>query len=267
MLSLLTLNIQAAALTRAQALLRWMDTRTEELFILTETSSGPGTAHLLDQCRHAGLTVLHTPGTAGERGVAMVSRVPIVARPDLVAGVTLPGRVSVGTVAGDPELTVVGVYVPSSDRAPDKVSRKRDFVASLLGAVGRIPPAERATLVLGGDYNVITRDHQPSYPGFLPFEYAMLDALETHGLVDAYQLCSPGVQAHSWIGRSGNGYRFDYFHVGPALVDHVAGCSYLHEPRELKLTDHAAAVLTLRVPQVARLTADTVAQPGTGTLF
>jgi len=75
------------------------------------------------------------------------------------------------------------------------------------------------------------------------------------------------VQAHSWIGRSGNGYRFDYFHVGPALVDSIAGCSYLHEPRELKLTDHAAAVLTLRIPQVASLTVDTAERPGTGTLF
>ncbi len=262
MLSLLTLNIQAAALTRARALLRWLDTRPEELFILTETSSGPGTAHLLDQCRHAGLTVIHTAGTAGDRGVAMVSRVPIVARPDLVDGVTLPGRVAAGTIASSPELAVVGVYVPSSDRAPDKVSRKRDFIATLLTALDRIPAAERATLVLGGDYNVITRDHQPRYPGFLPFEYAMLDALEAHGLVDAYQYCSPGVQAHSWIGRSGNGYRFDYFHVGAALVDHVTGCSYLHEPRELELTDHAAAALTLRLPQVARLTADTARRRG-----
>jgi exodeoxyribonuclease III len=95
----------------------------------------------------------------------------------------------------------------------------------------------------------------------------MLDALETHGLIDAYQRCWPGVQAHSWIGRSGNGYRFDYFHVGPALVDSIAGCSYLHEPRKLKLTDHAAAVLTLRIPQVARLTGDPSGQSGTGTLF
>jgi exodeoxyribonuclease III len=139
-LSLLTLNIQAAALTRARALLRWMDTRTEELFILTETSSGPGTAHLLDQCRQAGLTVVQSPIAAGDRGVAMLSRVPIVTRPDLVAGVTLPGRVAAGTIAGDPELTVVGVYVPSSDRAPDKVSRKRDFVASLLGPTVVFPP-------------------------------------------------------------------------------------------------------------------------------
>ena len=53
------------------------------------------------------------------------------------------------------------------------------------------------------------------------------------------------MQAHSWIGRTGNGYRFDYFHVGAGSVDRVDGCGYLHEPREQKLTDHAAVALTL----------------------
>jgi exonuclease III len=199
--------------------------------------------------------------------VAIVSRVPIVARPDLVAGVTLPGRVAAGTIAGDPEVTVVGVYVPSSDRAPDKVSRKREFISSLLASLQRLPDARRATLVLGGDYNVITRDHQPRYPGFLPFEYAMLDALEGYGLVDAYQHCCPGVQAHSWVGRSGNGYRFDYFHVGAALAERIGGCCYVQEPREQKLSDHAAAVLALRIPEVARLTAGVAGRTGASTLF
>jgi len=265
-LSLLTLNIQAAALPRAKALLRWLDGRPEHVFILTETSAGDGTAHLLDQCRRAGLDVIHTPDPA-DRGVALVGRVPLVARPDLVAGVSLPGRVAAATIDSRPELTVVGIYVPSSDRAPDKLARKRDFVTSLLAAVDRFPDTVRGSLVLSGDYNVITRDHQPPYPGFLPFEYQMLDTLEDHGLVDAHQHCSPGVQAHSWIGRSGNGYRFDYFHVGATLTGRIAACSYLHEPRELKLTDHAAAALTLDLPAVTRRAADSSGLAGAGTLF
>ncbi len=267
MLSLLTLNIQAAAAPRAQALLRWLDGRPEDLFILTETSAGEGTAYLLDQCRRAGLDVIYTPDPAGERGVALVSRVPLVARPDVVAGVTLPGRVAAATIDGRPELAVVGVYVPSSDRAPDKVARKRGFITSLLAALDRLPKAVRAWLVLGGDYNVITRDHQPPYRGFLPFEYQMLDDLDGMGLVDAHQRCSPGVQAHSWIGRSGNGYRFDYFHVGAALAERIAACSYLHEPREQKLTDHAAATLTLDVPAIARLPAEPGGLTDAATLF
>ncbi len=267
MLSLLTLNIQAAAPPRAQALLRWLDGRDEDVFILTETSVGDGTAYLLDQCRRAGLDVIHTPDPAGDRGVALISRVPLVARPDFVAGVTLPGRVAAATIDGRPELAVVGVYVPSSDRAPDKVARKRGFIASLLAVLDRLPDETRTWLVIGGDYNVITRDHQPPYRGFLPFEYQMLDALDCLGLVDAHQQCSPGVQAHSWIGRSGNGYRFDYFHVGAALTERVVACSYLHEPREQKLADHAAVGLTLDLPAVVRLPGDPGGLADVGTLF
>jgi exodeoxyribonuclease III len=84
----------------------------------------------------------------------------------------------------------------------------------------------------------------------------MLDRLEDHGFVDAHLRCSPGVQAHSWIGRSGNGYRFDYFHVCTNLADRIATCSYLHESREQGLTDHAAASLTLDQPAVPCLPID-----------
>jgi exonuclease III len=266
-LTLLTINIQAAALPRAQSLTRWLDDRPEDVFLLTETSCGGGTAHLLDACRQAGMAVIHTPDPAGDRGVALVGRVPLAPRPDLFTGVTIPGRVAAATVEGTDGLTVAAVYVPSSDRAPDKVARKSGFIGSLLTALDQMPAQVRSRLVLGGDYNVITRDHQPPYRNFLPFEYAMLDALESHGLVDAHAHCQPDVQAHSWIGRGGNGYRFDYFHVGSAFTDRITSCSYLHGPREQKLTDHAAVALALEIPARERLSIDPAGLAGTGVLF
>lgn len=266
-LSLLTLNIQAAAKQRARALLAWLDERADDLVILTETSAGQGTAYLLDQARQAGLTVVKTPDPPGERGVAILSRVPIVARPDLAAGVTLPARVAAATVPGEPEITVLGVYVPSSDRAPDKIARKRDFIASLLAALAALPAACRSRLVLGGDYNVIRRDHQPSYRGFLPFEYAMLDTLDAHALADAQRLCSPDVQEYSWIGRSGNGYQFDYFHIGAEIASRLQTCRYLHQPRERGLSDHAAVSLCLHMPAPVGLPVDTSGMSSAGALF
>ncbi|WP_440085945.1 hypothetical protein [Streptosporangium sp. LJ11] len=44
-----------------------------------------------------------------------------------------------------------------------------------------------------------------------------------------------------------NGYRYDYFHVGPALAHLVRSCTYLHATREAKLTDHAAVRLAVDV--------------------
>jgi exodeoxyribonuclease-3 len=245
--SLLTLNIQATALPRARLLWDWLNRRDEDMIVLTETSSGPGSRFLAEHAEQAGNTVIHQP-QPGERGCLLISRIPIQARPDLTHAVSAPGRVVAATLPDHEDLAVIGVYVPSSDRAPDKVIRKQTFVTTLLAAIAQLPPAAIARLVLAGDYNVIARDHQPAYRGFLPFEYGMLDTLDGLGLVDAHHHHRPGVQAHSWIGRGGNGYCFDYIHLGPALLPHLRGCDYLHEPRDQRLTDHAALTATLALP-------------------
>ena len=127
MLSLLTLNIQAAALARARGrcCAGWTAAH-DDVFVLTETSNGPGTAHLLDQCRQAGLTVIHTPDATGERGVALVSRVPDRGQAATSCRRDVAGRVvAAGLIAGSPDVTVIGVYVPSQRPGPGKVSRKR----------------------------------------------------------------------------------------------------------------------------------------------
>jgi exodeoxyribonuclease-3 len=243
-LRLLTLNMQAAALPRAQALLDWLDNRDDDVVILTETSNGPGTAYLLRRCQEAGLSVTWTSSGDGDRGCAIISRLPATARTEMSAAVTLPGRAAVVTIHAGIDITVLGLYVPSSDRAPHKVAKKRAFLASVLTALEK---AERGAFVVGGDYNVISRDHQPNYAAFLPFEYQFLDALVGLGLTEAHRHLHPGIQVHSWYGRGGNGYQFDYFHTGPALTGLVDGCSYVQEPRERGLSDHAAVTLTVNV--------------------
>jgi len=153
----------------------------------------------------------------------------------------------------EPRIAVLSVYVPSRDRTLPKTEKKQAFIASLLAGLEAMPPALRARLVIGGDYNVIARSHLPLHPGFLPFEFGLLEALERYGLVDTHQHCAPGAQAHSWIGRTGDGYRYDYFHVGSELGSHIESCGYLHETREQRLTDHAAVTLNLTADPIARL--------------
>lgn len=268
MLSILTVNVGAASRERAETMLRWLAARPEDVFLLTETSAGAGTAYLLDRFRRAGYAVVYTPDGNGDRGTAIVSRVavaePLSAR---FAGVTIPGRVAAAVLDTEPKTAVLGVYVPSRDRSADKTEKKQTFVASLLKALDELPPQLRDWLVLGGDYNVIARTHVPLHPGFLPFEFGLLEALEAHGLVDAHEQCSPGEQAYSWIGRTGDGYRYDYFHVGRELAGRITACAYLHETREQRLTDHAAVNLTVAVDRVARLTTSNPAEEEAATLF
>jgi exodeoxyribonuclease-3 len=159
------------------------------------------------------------------------------------------------------------MYVPSRDRSADKTEKKQTFVGSLLAALDALPDELRDRLVLGGDYNVIARTHRPLHTGFLPFELGLLETLEAHGFVDAHERCSPGEQAYSWIGRTGDGYRYDYFHVGRGLAARINGCAYLHETREQRLTDHAAVTLHLNVDAIKRLPTSAVTDDDVMTLF
>lgn len=252
MLSVLAVNIGAASPERARPLLDWLARRPEEVLVITETSAGPGTSWLLDRFRRAGFAVIKTPDANGERGSALVSRVR-VAR-DLTAefaAVSVPCRVSAALLGTEPAISVIGVYVPSRDRSADKIERKQRFIHTLIEACDKLPGDLCEHLVVGGDYNVIGRTHRPLHPGFLPFEFGLLDGLRERGLIDAYEHVAPGQQAYSWIGRTGDGYRYDYLHVGPGLVDLIGACSYLPETRQFRLTDHAAMTVTLRADSMA----------------
>ncbi|WP_395108125.1 endonuclease/exonuclease/phosphatase family protein [Actinomadura sp. SCN-SB] len=243
---MLTVNIGAAAADRAQRLLEWLASRPEDVFLITETSSGPGTALLLDRFRAAGHAVVHTPAP-GDRGAALISRIRVLDEPAAFEKVSIPGRVAAAVLDTQPRLTVAAVYVPSRDRSAAKTERKQQFITTFLDALRHLPPEQRRGLVVGGDYNVIGRDHRPAHAGFLPFEYAMLDTLSGLGLIDAHAACHPGDQPHSWIGRTGDGYRYDYFHLAQDLAQKLIGSGYVHEIREQGLTDHAAAGITVDV--------------------
>jgi exodeoxyribonuclease-3 len=258
-LSLMTLNLQAAALPRAGRILTWLRARDDHAVVLTETSDGPGTAHLLDQCLQAGMFVEHRRSTDGDRGCAVVSRIAATAQPALIAGISLPGRAVAVTLHTEPATTLLGIYVPSSDRAPAKISKKEAFLASTLEAIAGLPEHQRRHLVLAGDYNVISRHHQPHYPVFRAFEYAFLDQLADLGLTDIHQHLHPGIQVHSWYGRGGNGYRFDYFHTGAVITAATTDCAHLEEARTRQLTDHDAVTLTVarRLPIASADTAAT----------
>ena len=74
----------------------------------------------------------------------------------------------------------------------------------------------------------------------------MHDELEGYGLSAAHELLGSG-QQHSWLGRTGNGYLYDYFHLGAELHQLVERCAYLHGPRTRGLSDHAAVAVRLRL--------------------
>ena len=242
----LTVNIGAAAAPRAAAILSWLRRREEDVFVLTETSAGDGTRLLLDGLQARGYrTFFATDGR--DRGVALATRIPVHRMLDSKLALTLPWRVSAIVLDTHPQVALLGVYVPSRDRSPLKVARKEAFLSSLLNSVRGLSADLRSRLLMVGDYNAVARRHSPQIAGFFPYEYAFHEQLEDLGLKAAHELGGTGAQPHSWIGRTGNGYLYDYVHVGKALQSSVERCSYLHGPRERGLTDHAAVTVRLQL--------------------
>ncbi len=245
-LRLLTFNIGAAAPPRASEIMRWLRSRRDDVVVLTETS-GAGTDLLAQGLRASGFSVHHARDPH-ERGVLLASRIRIVRDLSEHVPVTLPCRAPAVALDTRPRrVALVGVYIPSRDRSDRKVVRKQAFIASMLESLRDMPAAELEWLVLAGDYNAVARDHVPPLRGFFPWEYGLHDELEKIGLRPAHELRPRGAHPHSWIGRTGLRYLYDYVHVGSALHGAVERCEYLHGPRERRLSDHAAVAVTLRI--------------------
>jgi exodeoxyribonuclease-3 len=241
-----TLNIGVAASPRAARILKWLARRADDVVVLTETNGGDGSKALINGMLERGYIIQATP-TGSDRGVVVASRVPVVKAIEQFGAVTLPWRVGAITLDTEPRVNVVGVYVPSRDRSAFKVARKREFIASFMDSVRALTTPVRQRLLIVGDLNVIPRRHQPRYGTFFPYEYAMHDQLEDLGFAAAHDLRSRRAHPHSWIGRTGNGYLYDYVHVGEGLQPHVERCMYLHAARLSGLSDHAAVAVRLKL--------------------
>lgn len=247
-LRLFTLNISGPSTDRAVRLLPALDGFDADLLVLTETRDNFGTHLMLDSYREKGYTVVApVPPTAGERGVAVIHRLP-AGKPPTTKSIDLAHRLVVTRVEGDRPFTLIGVYVPSRDASAAKILRKQAFLVQLTSLLHGLPDNE--DVVLLGDLNIVSRSHVPRYPAFRAWEYDALEAISAAGLVDAFALLNPGVQAHSWIGRKGAGYRYDYGFVSKHLVDQLAACDYLHQFRLAGLSDHAGVMVGVERPCV-----------------
>jgi exodeoxyribonuclease III len=242
--SVLTFNISVAAEPRAERILRWLRGRGDQVIVLSEISAGAGTELIRTGLEADGYeTFGRVDGR--ERGVMIASRLP-VHRSLKVGSVSVPARAHGVILDTSPRLAVLGVYVPSRDRSPEKVARKELFMSSLLGALEALPKKTRERLLLLGDYNAVARDHVPALPGFFPYEYDFHERLRDLALAPAHELRPWGQrQPHSWFGRTGLGYLYDYAHLGSEVGGRLESCRYLRGPRDRRLSDHAALAVRI----------------------
>jgi exodeoxyribonuclease III len=266
-LSVLTLNIAAASLTKAQRQLQWLATRHEDVFALTEATAGEGSRHLADTFTAAGYTVVYPDHAPGQRGVMLISK--LATAPDKMTGslTYLPARaagISISTTSGP--VRILTAYVPSRDASPEKTERKQKWISEFTRA---LTDTSHAPALLVGDLNVLEPDHQPRYRTFAPFEYDFYQALTNqHDLVDAFRHLHPDRIEHSWVGRTGDGYRYDHAHCSPTLTTALTSCEYIHETRLERLSDHSGLTVRLNLtPTDPLLTSDPAEAASPPTLF
>ncbi|MGH3687608.1 MAG: endonuclease/exonuclease/phosphatase family protein [Pseudonocardiaceae bacterium] len=262
-LSLITVNVGAPSLDRAQRQLRWLAARGEDVLVLTETKATAGSQYLAEAFTAAGYAVTFPGHAPGELGVMIVSKLAI--RPDPLGAAMdyLPARAA-GIVVDttDGPLRVVGAYVPSRDASADKTERKKTWIQRFSHALDST--ATDAPLLLLGDLNVLEPTHTPAHRGqFAPFEYSFYTGLtDRHGLLDLFRHLHPDRVEHSWARRADLGYRYDHAHGSHVLTERLTACEYVHETRELgpdgtRLTDHSGlAVRVALTTSTTLLTSD-----------
>lgn len=239
-----TLNVSGPSLERAQRLWVYLVGIDADVVVLTETRPNAGTAFLLEAFRAQGYTVIAPDiDNLRERGVAVAHRVAGTVA-DSCLGVTLTHRLVIGELAMPEPVTLIGVYVPSRDATAAKIERKRSFLAEMTHVVHT--HASRGDVIVLGDLNVVGRDHHPRYPVFRGWEYEVLDQFEQAGMRDAFRELNPGQQVYSWVGRTGDGYRYDYGFVSESLMSALLDCRYVDDARLRRLSDHAGVLMTLR---------------------
>ena len=249
-LSFLTFNIGNPSEQRAERQLAWLAGRPEQVLVLTETKASAGCRLLADAFTAAGCHVSFPVPGPGEYGAMIISRVQAVPSDFAAALGYLPARaasVTLPTPAGN--VQVIGAYVPSRDAGLEKTERKRKWLSACLAAL--TARDRRVPAVLLGDLNILEPGHQPRYPFFVPFEYDFYRALTAeHGLTDVFRHLHPDTAEYSWVGRTGDGYRYDHAFCSAGLTAAISGCEYLHEPRHDRFSDHSAltATFTLQPP-------------------
>ena len=262
----LTFNLNNPSVDRAARQLAWLADRDEHVYVLTEAVDSKGCAYLAERFTASGHAVVFPIPGPGERGVMIVSKLPLDGPPPYAVGY-LPHRAPAITIkTADGPLDIVGLYIPSRDGTPTKTERKRRFLdACRIAIPSGAPPAARIVI---GDFNLLEPDHQPHYRFFQPFEYEFYTWLVDAGYLDAYRHLHPNDIEYTWVGRTGDGYRYDHAFASSLLGPHVAACSYVHEPREKRITDHSALSLHLTMPPPPPLLlSDPTATPEPETLF
>jgi exonuclease III len=241
---LIVFNAQHASPARARRQAAWLaDQPTADLLVITEVGPGPGGDALTTALTDHGYASVLAPRPAGRDYRTVLASRSAELTP-VPSGVTvLPHRAPCATLhIGGRPITLLGLYVPSRGPQQRRNQDKRAFQEAVSAALPELVANCDGPLVVAGDLNVLEPGHTPHHRIFGEWEYDFYRSFAAAGLTDAFRHLHPQAVEHSWFGRSGR-YRFDHAFITAPHRERLLSCDYLHQPRQLGLTDHSALAL------------------------
>ncbi|MEU7028898.1 endonuclease [Streptomyces sp. NPDC046275] len=249
---MLLFNAQHASPERSRRQAAWVAAQAEaDIAVFTEVSSTQGGDALVAALGERGYaTVIAPQPTDPDYRTVIACRTADADPVESPVAVTPYRAPAARVTVGGHDIGVLGLYVPSRGPREQRNVAKRAFQDAVAQALPKLhADFPDMPVIVAGDLNVIERGHQPPHKVFGAWEYAFYDSFQAAGFTDAFRHLHPDKIAHSWYGRSGNGFRFDHLFVSSAHADQVLACDYHQEAREAGLTDHAVMTLRLAVAQ------------------
>ncbi len=246
---LLIWNVANPSLDRAREQFEWLANTKANAVILTETKASAGCCYLKESLENIGFEVFFSQASDNRYSVLVGVKgfdskthcLDIEFLPERIQAVKL--QTFMGTIL------LIGIYVPSRGPRERRNLDKRKFQDQIIRLLRSFRNCDvKHGLLAGGDLNVIPPDHEPKYSFFGDWEYQFYNAFLELGMSDGYKYAQPNGQEHSWIGKSGDGYRFDHFFLSNRLLRYVKRCNFIHEVRGTGLSDHSALYLLLTEP-------------------
>lgn len=256
-LNILTINIGNPSLDRARNQVKWLEQRFEDIFVLTETKESEGCkyiANYFDKPNNIDLFSFNTPqkyyvyyprSITGDLGVMIISKIPIeIGYSIFDKSHKFYSRFAACQIMYcNIKLNIIGLYIPSRDSSVEKINRKIEFCTDV---AKYIKDMQIPNNIICGDFNILDRNHIPHYSTFLDWEYRFYDFFINLKYVDVFRYCYPNINEYSWVGRTNDGYRYDYFFVSESLIKNITDCHFLHDTRTTnRITDHSALSLKL----------------------
>lgn len=237
-----TWNVANPSLERAREQWTWLSQVGANILILSEIKASQGCDYLHYKLKEAGYNVFNETTNNDSYGVILAIKGFKFTKIDLGFNYLKSRVISVEIDTFLGKIVVIGLYIPSRGNKEMRNVEKNNFqnqISSFLKC------HKLNIVIIGGDLNVVPRNHTPHHPVFGEWEYAFYEDFGKAKLIDAFAYFTSGRSDHTWFSRDMNGFRFDFLFISEKIVNKLSYCDHLHEPRTSKLSDHSAVAIKL----------------------